>query len=135
MSIYSALKNNAVEDAEDKPTFLSLKPLYLSTPVNVVPTYTTNIVTFVPQFSAFNMMIFLIYIPIIVSDTEEEGGSSLLTDERRAIVKARNKGYFLPPQLTFIWMVKGDQEDNHLNNFSGCRGGGSLALIHTIMIC
>ena len=36
MSIYSALKNNAVEDAEDKPTFLSLKPLYLSTPVNVV---------------------------------------------------------------------------------------------------
>ena len=77
MSIYSALKNNAVEDAEDKPTFLSLKPLYLSTPVNVVPTYTTNIVTFVPQFSAFNMMIFLIYIPIIVSDTEEEGGSLL----------------------------------------------------------
>ena len=130
MSIYSALKNNAVEDAEDKPTFLSLKPLYLSTPVNVVPTYTTNIVTFVPQFSAFNMMIFLIYIPIIVSEYRRRRRLFAET-----IVKARNKGYFLPPQLTFIWMVKGDQEDNHLNNFSGCRGGGSLALIHTIMIC
>ena len=58
-------------------------------------------------------MIFLIYIPIIVSDTEEEGGSL----RQETIVKARNKGYFLPPQLTFIWMVKGDQEDNHLNNF------------------
>ena len=128
MSIYSALKNNAVEDAEDKPTFLSLKPLYLSTPVNVVPTYTTNIVTFVPQFSAFNMMIFLIYIPIIVSEKKE----ALCWDH----CESAQQRLLSPPSTHLHLDGEGrSRRQPSQQFFSGCSGGGSLALIHTIMIC